>query len=543
MILRSLPEILNRIFSHSLQNSIRHNLSLHTRFIRVQNEGTGKSSWWMLNPDGGKSGKAPRRRAVSMDNNSKFLKSKGRASKKKAAAVAASVQEGPEESPGRGTGGAWSPAGGGGAIAGGVGEEFDAWTDIRSRASSSASTLSSRLSPILAADDDLEPEDGPSCSASPRMYPSPSSTLSPNLGTGGRCPVELPQLADLTGAINLNENLNGLLEHHQDSYAPSHQQMKQRASGFPFHGSKCAGTPSSAGTYCGTIYSQSSMGMLRHSPMQTIQENKPTTFQAAVGNHYPSSTSLQDLLTNTQQYRAKALMLNHEADSLMPNPAVGVTSHAHSHSHSHSHTHSHSHSHSHSHRPTLCSSSGSSSRGLSNGGVLMQAYNNTNNSLKVGSMYSSSNHSHLPTSTALPPNPAGLLGAPLDTCHLATAPHQRPHPGQPYPIHSHHQGMVDSIHGPYHPHPHPQGNYHYHNHLHHHYPPERLPADLDLDMFHGSLDCDVDSIILNDFMDSSEEIDFNFDCALSQGNMSMAMGMGNLPGTPQTHNNQSWVPG
>ncbi|EFB20972.1 hypothetical protein PANDA_015489 [Ailuropoda melanoleuca] len=65
------------------QNSIRHNLSLHTRFIRVQNEGTGKSSWWMLNPEGGKTGKTPRRRAVSMDNGAKFLRIKGKASKKK----------------------------------------------------------------------------------------------------------------------------------------------------------------------------------------------------------------------------------------------------------------------------------------------------------------------------------------------------------------------------------------------------------------------------------------------------------------------------
>lgn len=38
-------------FLASPQNSIRHNLSLHSRFMRVQNEGTGKSSWWMLNPD------------------------------------------------------------------------------------------------------------------------------------------------------------------------------------------------------------------------------------------------------------------------------------------------------------------------------------------------------------------------------------------------------------------------------------------------------------------------------------------------------------
>lgn len=66
-----------------IQNSIRHNLSLHSRFVRIQNEGTGKSSWWMLNPEGGKSGKSPRRRAASMDNNSKFAKSRGRATKKK----------------------------------------------------------------------------------------------------------------------------------------------------------------------------------------------------------------------------------------------------------------------------------------------------------------------------------------------------------------------------------------------------------------------------------------------------------------------------
>ena len=51
--------------------------------MRMQNEGTGKSSWWMLNPEGGKSGKSPRRRAASMDNNSKFTKCRGRAAKKK----------------------------------------------------------------------------------------------------------------------------------------------------------------------------------------------------------------------------------------------------------------------------------------------------------------------------------------------------------------------------------------------------------------------------------------------------------------------------
>ena len=51
------------------QNSIRHNLSLHSRFVRVQNEGTGKSSWWMLNPDAKASerGKSSRRRPPSIE--------------------------------------------------------------------------------------------------------------------------------------------------------------------------------------------------------------------------------------------------------------------------------------------------------------------------------------------------------------------------------------------------------------------------------------------------------------------------------------------
>lgn len=49
------------------KNSIRHNLSLHSKFMRVQNESTGKSSWWVINPDV-KHLKTPRRRAATMDN-------------------------------------------------------------------------------------------------------------------------------------------------------------------------------------------------------------------------------------------------------------------------------------------------------------------------------------------------------------------------------------------------------------------------------------------------------------------------------------------
>ncbi len=36
------------MYNSFFQNSIRHNLSLHSRFVRVQNEGAGKSSWWMV---------------------------------------------------------------------------------------------------------------------------------------------------------------------------------------------------------------------------------------------------------------------------------------------------------------------------------------------------------------------------------------------------------------------------------------------------------------------------------------------------------------
>lgn len=51
---------------HNFQNSIRHNLSLHQKFVKVPNEGAGKSSWWTLNLETGQTRK-PRRRATSGD--------------------------------------------------------------------------------------------------------------------------------------------------------------------------------------------------------------------------------------------------------------------------------------------------------------------------------------------------------------------------------------------------------------------------------------------------------------------------------------------
>ncbi|KAM8869211.1 forkhead box protein O3-like isoform 3-T3 [Spinachia spinachia] len=535
----------------------------------------------MLNPDGGKMGKSPRRRAVSMDNSTKYLKSKGRVRGKRvgrpgigAGSVVAGLQGSPDQSspPQKGL-----PGAGG---ASGIDGEFDAWTDLHSRASSSASTLSGRLSPILAEGEPEEPEEGGlSCSTSPHLYPSPNSTRSPTRGAGNLCPPleQLPQLANLTGAISLDEQLV------EDSYHHHHAtQHKHPAAVYHYSSGVKGQSPYGAG-----VYGATSMGMLRHhSPMQTIQENKPASFSGTM-RAYSSTNALQSLLTGgpvRQQYCSKDMMLGQEREShpMMGQASNGVGSGPHSHhaghlnghshngthghSSAHSHNRTHSHTSSHNHNNVTNHNHNSPLSIAHNGHNLSQSHNHTpprgvaliprgnGNQLhsynhKAPYLYSPPSHAHLPASTTLPPNPAGMLGMPQDSCHVATAPHPR-HNHYPDPQH---QGMAN---GPYH---HGQGigngsigsNYHGYHHPH---PHERLPADLDIDMFHGSLDCDVESILLHDIMDSGEEMDFNFDCSLAQGvgigmgmgmgvTMGMGMGMSGLTGPQQGHSNQSWVPG
>nr|XP_015106175.1 forkhead box protein O4 [Vicugna pacos] len=123
------------------KNSIRHNLSLHSKFIKVHNEATGKSSWWMLNPEGGKSGKAPRRRAASMDSSSKLLRGRSKAPKKKPAVLPAPPESATPRSP-TGHFAKWS-----GSPGSRNREEADVWSTFRPRSSSNASTVSTRPSP------------------------------------------------------------------------------------------------------------------------------------------------------------------------------------------------------------------------------------------------------------------------------------------------------------------------------------------------------------------------------------------------------------
>lgn len=50
------------------QNSVRHNLSLHSRFNKVQNESSGKSSWWTVDLDAKSNRTSRRNRSQSVDN-------------------------------------------------------------------------------------------------------------------------------------------------------------------------------------------------------------------------------------------------------------------------------------------------------------------------------------------------------------------------------------------------------------------------------------------------------------------------------------------
>lgn len=130
--------------------------------MRVQNEGTGKSSWWMINPDA-KPGKAARRRATSMETQ-KYEKKRGRVKKKVEAMrnglsslEANSLQN---VNTGNNTGGGnTSPSS---SISEGLDifpesplhHTFQLSPDFRPRASSNASSCG-RLSPIPAVESDM----------------------------------------------------------------------------------------------------------------------------------------------------------------------------------------------------------------------------------------------------------------------------------------------------------------------------------------------------------------------------------------------------
>ncbi|XP_030411931.1 forkhead box protein O3 [Gopherus evgoodei] len=468
------------------KNSIRHNLSLHSRFIRVQNEGTGKSSWWMINPDGGKGGKPPRRRAVSMDNSNKYTKSRGRAAKKKAALQAA--QEATEDSPSQLSKWPGSPTSR-------SSDELDAWTDFRSRTNSNASTISGRLSPILASTelDDVQDDDAP---LSPMLYNSPSS-MSPSVNKP--CTVELPRLTDMAGTMNLNDGLtdNLIMDDLLDNITlPSPQQspsggLMQRSSSFPY-GSKGSGLGSPSSNFNSAVFGPSSLNSLRQSPMQTIQENKQATFSSI--SHYNNQT-LQDLLASESLSHSDVMMT--QSDPLMSQASTAVSAQ-------------------NSRRsimlrsdPMMSFAAQSNQGSLVNQNLLHHQHQSQNSSLG-GSRALSNSISNM-----------GLN----DTNNLGSAKHQ-----QQSPINQSMQTLSDSLSGSLYS---TSVNLPVMGH-------DKFPSDLDLDIFNGSLECDMESIIRSELMDA-DGLDFNFDSLISAQNV-VSLNVGSFTGAKQA-SSQSWVPG
>ncbi|XP_078513371.1 forkhead box protein O1 isoform X1 [Lissotriton helveticus] len=259
------------------KNSIRHNLSLHSKFIRVQNEGTGKSSWWMLNPEGGKSGKSPRRRAASMDNNSKFAKSRGRAAKKKAALQAS--QEGNSDSPGSQFS-KWP-----GSPSSHSNDDFDAWSTFRPRTSSNASTLSGRLSPIMPEQDDLGEGDVHSL-----VYPTSSAKMSSTLPS-------LSEMRSSENMENLLDNLN-LLSPNTSltvSTQSSSASLMQQTVGYSYT-SPNTSMGSTNPDYRKFPYGSVSMNTLPQIPIQTLQDSKSS--YASLSQFNCPAGLLKELLTS-----------------------------------------------------------------------------------------------------------------------------------------------------------------------------------------------------------------------------------------------------
>nr|XP_020463673.1 forkhead box protein O3-like [Monopterus albus]XP_020463674.1 forkhead box protein O3-like [Monopterus albus] len=453
-MVRSVPYFKDKGDSNSSagwKNSIRHNLSLHSRFVKVQNEGTGKSSWWMVNPEGGKGGKAPRRRAVSMDN-SKYIKgARGRATKKKAALQAA--QDGSSESSSslsKWTGSPTSRSS----------DELDAWTDFRSRTNSNASTLSGRLSPILAnlELDEVPDDDSP---LSPMLYSSPSS-MSPSTGPTG--------LSDLAGTMNLNDGLSdNLMDDLLDNISLTASQQPppgEEENGVNSHGSSvftfsCSSSPS--GSYGpNPLFSPSSITSLRQSPMQTIQENKQTTFSCI--SHFSDHQTLQDMLSLDSHSHSNVMLT--QSDPLMSQASTAIA-----------------------------------------------LQNSRRNAMLLRKDHILVNHTSAgpAQSSSIPGWQAGLSTSVNNAGHPDA---KQPHLKSPRKNVSMQLGSGLS------------GQ-------------DRFTADLDLDVFNGSLECDMDSIICNELMDA-DCLDLSFDSRLTSA-QNANRNSGSFSSSKQT-SPQTWVP-
>ncbi|XP_041658192.1 forkhead box protein O1-A-like [Cheilinus undulatus] len=432
------------------KNSIRHNLSLHSRFVRIQNEGTGKSSWWMLNPEGGKNGKSPRRRAASMDNNSKLAKSRGRATKKKM-----SLQEGVD-------GGAGSPSSQYSNWMGSPNshsnEDFEAWSSFRTRTSSDASTLSGHHSPFPPEQDDLGESDGH------MMYPGAAGT---------KITSPLPSLSEVTGPQHGQEVVMESLLDNLNVLFPKSAQLGPDSS----HSSNAAMHQSGPYSshpqqdYHKCVYSQVRMNSLSPATMQTVPETKPGF--GAYENQYICPAGLLKELLTADADTSRDMMPSSDAQVAQVGRAVGLM-------------------------PTYGSQS--HMRGCNGVKLLnsLQSHPVPRVNPQVIHSQGPSTSRDLNSCNMIPlTSRTSLSGAPpqvnsLRTCMLP--PRGRPvHPTDVSASSSRNNGFRGV------------------NSAHHHSHQERLPSDLD-NMSIERFECDMETVLHDTLMDGGA-LDFNFDPA------------------------------
>uniref|UniRef100_A0A8C4YX77 Forkhead box O1 a n=1 Tax=Gadus morhua TaxID=8049 RepID=A0A8C4YX77_GADMO len=445
------------------KNSIRHNLSLHSRFVRVQNEGTGKSSWWMLNPEGGKSGKSPRRRAASMDNNSKFSKSRGRAAKKKL-----SLQGGPEggsESPGSSYS-KWP-----GSPNSHSNDDFDAWNSFRPRTSSNASTLSGRLSPFMP-EDDLGHEGDVHM-----VYPG---------APGSKMASTLPSLTEMAGSLghssenvmeNLLDNLNLLSPNNSQvgggastpcsSQSSQSSPLMQGSPGYPSYSSPSMGPPQQDFRKC--MYGPAGMNALTSRPMQPLAETKPSFGVPSLGGYACPAGLLKELLTNDSEQQHGDLMPP-SVESVVSPPSGRCMLPSYSSVQHGAKRLQHGLAHPRQQPHNLLNQSPVAPM---NGGRLLMSLNHVGGSTRLPAL-----KSPMQMPYGLVSHLGGVGGLPLGYCPLSTNGYGRPGPLLP----QHHT--------------------------------ERLPSDLD-DMSIERFECDVESIIHDTLMDG-DSLDFNFEPMVTQ---------------------------
>lgn len=494
------------------KNSIRHNLSLHNKFLRVHNESTGKSSWWMLNPEGGKTGKAPRRRAASMDNSSKLLKSRMRAKQTKKQAVAAGLAGSGASLQTEGNGASagsdspnssqqfpkWAVNSSSPSSRGSL-DDADMWTTFRPRTSSNASTLSGRLSPIAPGqeDDDNLPDD-----SLLGRYTTPTLTET------------LMEELDLIDGLTLMTAQGGASPSTAPpappTPLPSASTLLPRGTSFSFHQRQPSSLPqtsphsstSAAISQCGPSNKEPSFSNSLFNPLSnSMSSSIPSSSRGSA--HYTSHvpSSLEALLTSDSPPPNEVLLS--QVDPLMQSPGgVGLMG---------------------------LGSSMVGVRPKAVGPLLMGKGLEPNTVAPMAlQMQPQQHHLHQQQQhhhSALGLNMSMLSSLSPDTAQLAGL--KATHSAVPG-VGSHHQGPVPSVN----PNVGLQGMVQFGASSCFQTTPDRLPTDLDIDMFTENLDCDVEYIINTDLMDG---IDFNFDPILpdTQGYTGPATTQGS------SHN---WVP-